>query len=102
MKIVIDVPDALVKRFSDELVENRISKDVNEAILDAFCNGIALPKGHGRLGDLDALEQELVNGIKAGNYEEGYEQYGNINDVDDCVDCVKYADTIIEGDTDND
>ena len=58
---------------------------------------LPLPKGHGRLGDLDALEKEIINGIKAGNYEEGYEKYQHINDIDDCVECVHYADTIIEG-----
>lgn len=63
--------------------------------------GVPLPKGHGRLGDLDALETEMVNGIKAGNYEEGYETFAHINDIDDCVECVKYADTIIEADKEN-
>ena len=60
--------------------------------------GTILPKGHGRIGDLDALEEEMVNGIKAGNYEDGYDNYPHINNVDDCVECVKYADTIIEAD----
>ena len=99
MKIVIDIPDAICERFGYEYSEqNLISKDINEAILDAFCSGIWLPKGHGRIGDLDALEQEMINGIKAGNYEEGYEDYFNINSVDDCVECVRYADAIIEAD----
>lgn len=51
---------------------------------------------HGRLIDADALEQEMINGIKAGNYEDGYDDYPNINNMDDCVECVRYADTIIE------
>jgi hypothetical protein len=62
------------------------------------CEIIELPKGHGRLGDLDALEVEMSNGIKAGLMIEGYENYSNINDVDDCLECVKYADAIIEAD----
>jgi hypothetical protein len=53
----------------------------------------------GRLGDLDALETEMVSGIRAGNYEEGYETFAHINNMDDCVDCVRYADTIINADT---
>lgn len=101
MKIVIDIPDEIYERFGYEYSEqNKISNEVNEVILDAFIDGTPLPKGHGRLGDLDALEKEMVNGIKAGNYEEGYEEYGNINNVDDCVDCVRYADTIIDADID--
>ena len=64
----------------------------------AMKNGTPLPKGHGRLGDLDALEKDMTNGIKAGNYEDGYDNYSHINNMDDCVECVKYADTIIEAD----
>lgn len=68
------------------------------AIAKSIRKGTPLPIGHGRLGDLDALEKEIVNGIKAGNYEEGYETFAHINDMDDCIECVKYADTIIEAD----
>lgn len=60
--------------------------------------GTVLPKGHGRLGDLDTLYEDVTNGIKAGNYEEGYERYENINDMDDIVDAIKYAPTVIEAD----
>lgn len=99
MKVVIDIPDEIYERFGYEYSEQHlVSKEVNEAILDAFINGIPLPKGHGRLGDLDALEKEMVGGIRAGNLEEGYEEYSNINNIDDCVECVKFADTIIEAD----
>ena len=44
------------------------------------------------------LLAEINNGIKAGNHEEGYEQYPNINSIDDVVDCVKYADATTEKD----
>ena len=69
-----------------------------DMIAQAIANGTPLPEGHGRIGDLDALEQEMVNGIKAGNHEDGYDDYSHINDIDDCVDCVRYADAIIEAD----
>lgn len=56
MKVVIDIPDAICEKFGYEYSEqNLISKDTNEAILNAFCNGTPLPKGHGRIGDLDRL-----------------------------------------------
>ena len=61
----------------------------------AIQNGITLPAHHGRLGDLDQLETEMYGGIKAGMCEEGYEEFGNINDMDDCLECVRFADTII-------
>jgi len=41
-----------------------------------------------------ALLEEIENGIKAGNYEEGYEKYSHINDMDDIIECIKYADSI--------
>lgn len=40
----------------------------------------------------DKLVRELDCGIRAGNYEDGYEKYMHINDMDDCVDTVKYFD----------
>ena len=97
MKVVVDIPNWLYNAIM-ECKEPQYSQSLGDAVRD----GTPLPKGHGRLGDLDALEQEMINGIKAGNYEEGYEEYGNINNVDDCVDCVRYADTIIEGDRGDD
>ena len=43
--------------------------------------------------DRDKVLRELECGIRAGNYEEGYEDYMHINDMDDCVDTIKYFDT---------
>ena len=42
--------------------------------------------------DRKKLIKELECGTRAGNYEDGYENYTHINDVDDCVDTVKYFD----------
>ena len=42
--------------------------------------------------DREKLIKELEYGIRAGNYKDGYENYTHINDVDDCVDTVKYFD----------
>ena len=63
-----------------------------------YLKAYPLPKGHGRLIDADKLKVELECGIRAENYEEGYEKYAHINDMDNCVDAVVYADTIIEAD----
>jgi hypothetical protein len=43
--------------------------------------------------DRDKLLKELECGIRAGNYEEGYDSYTHINSIDDCVDTVKNFDT---------
>jgi len=61
------------------------------------CPLVELPP-HGRLGDLDALYAEISNGNKAYNGIEGYDgEYPNIANVDDCLEAIKYADTVIEG-----
>ena len=92
IELVIKIPEEIRKSIFDGVYCGIADKRV----FDAIKNGTPLPKGHGRMGDLDALEKEIVNGIKAGNYEEGYETFAHINDMDDCVECIKYADTIIE------
>ena len=61
-----------------------------------WCPLIEIPP-HGRLGDLDALYKEISNGNKAYNGIEGYDgEYSNISNVDDCLDAIKYAETVIE------
>lgn len=96
MQIVIDVPE---ETYQDILKNGFIYDEDNEVVTHAIKNGTPLPKGHGRLVDADKLKMELERGIRAGNYEEGYEKYAHINDMDDCIDAVVYADTIIEADT---
>jgi len=93
MQMVIEISEGV---YQQVLSDNYSGNILN--FIKAVKNGTPLPKGHGRLGDLDALETEMVNGINAGNYEEGYETFAHINNMDDCVECVKYADTIIEAD----
>lgn len=99
MQIVIDIDENVFTRLFDNGTEDyEIVNDDLFKIAKSIRKGTPLPKGHGRLGDLDALEKEIVNGIKAGNYEEGYDTFAHINDMDDCIECVKFADTIIEAD----
>jgi hypothetical protein len=79
-------------------IDERVAPTVDEAVEQGkpeWCPLVDLGK-HGDLIDRDALEQEMMNGIKAGNLEEGYEMYANINTVDDCVECVRWADAVIE------
>lgn len=92
MKLVIDISEEDYERCKKKFLMRL------NIMGDAIANGTPLPKEHGRLGDLDALEKEMIGGIKKSNYEEGYEMFLPINNVDDCVLCVRYADTIIEAD----
>lgn len=55
MKIVIDIPKSLYANLP-KIVNGSIA---SKRILDCVKNGTPLPKGHGRLGDLDALEDYI-------------------------------------------
>ena len=90
MKLIIDIPEEIYIEKKEDYIGDTLDK--------AIANGIPLPRGHGDLIDRSKLLVELECGIRAGNYEEGYEKYPHINDMDDCFDTVKYADTIIEAD----
>jgi len=60
MQVVIDIPDRIYK-----ISQNRTLNITDNEILEkALRNGTPLPKGHGRLGDLDALEEEIENHSK--------------------------------------
>jgi hypothetical protein len=106
MQIVINVPEKefsaeiedrfqdFFKRFEAETKEHLITNtsllcgayelETIDMFLKAFKNATLLPKGHGRLGDLDKLEKDMKNYI--------------IFNVHDCVELVNCADTIIEAD----
>ena len=80
-----------------DLTEKRLDDKPWRSGRDSDCPLVEIPTPHGRLGDLDALYEEISNGNKAYNGIEGYDgKYPNIANVDDCLDAIKYADTVIE------
>lgn len=82
MKVIIDIDDKLYK-----IIKNpkQIPTMYHAGkIWNALKNGTPLPKGYGRLGDLDKLEKDMKNMI--------------IFNVNDCVELVNCADTIIKAD----
>ncbi len=95
-EVLIRLPDRVYYGIEKGITVN--GSAASQIVLEAVRNGILLPKGHGRLGDLDELEKEMDNDIKAGLFLDGYENYPHINNMDDCVDCVRYTDTIIQAD----
>lgn len=52
MKIVIDIPDRLIKKVKDHYVNPYELDEICDAILD----GTQLPKNHGRLVDISKIE----------------------------------------------
>ena len=77
MEIVIKIPEGLKDVFENR---NVTALDVEEMRM-AIKNGTPLPKGHGRLKDIDKIVSE---GISKG--------------FCDWYDEMKYADTVIEAD----
>ena len=76
-------------------IEENLKKLYEHRMSD--CPLVEVKEPHGRLGDLDALYEEISNGNKAYNGIEGYDgEYPNIANVDDCLDAIKYAETVIE------
>jgi len=80
MQIVIDIPEKVYN-----IIQGWDDKTLNwsEKLLKT---AVPLPKGHGRLGDLDALEEEISS--------------WGMNDYEplDFIDAIDDAPTIIEAD----
>lgn len=87
MKIVIDIPeDVYTRLFDSGIQDNEIAVDDVCEIARALRMGTPLSKGHGRIGDLDTLREE-VSSWGMNDYEPS-----------DFIDEIDRADTIIEAD----
>ena len=91
MKIVIDIPEYLYDHLHDIVYDDYALDDYELAIF----NGILLPKGHGRLGDLDALIKDLA--VYRGGHNEGYGFDGGMYEAyNNSIELVEDAPTVIE------
>ena len=87
MKLVIEIPEEDYNNIEPFLNGETIKGGFNLfKALEIIKNGKPLPKGHGRLGDLDALQKE-VSSLGMNDYEPS-----------DFIDEINNADTIIEAD----
>ena len=92
MKIVIDIPEEIYKD-----IQSRDWKNGELVFSDewkAIHNGTPLPKGHGRLIDADELTKQLETVAS----DEWNKQVGASKGLEDAVDIVDDAQTIIEAD----
>lgn len=86
MELVIKIPEEMYKWVNDI---NKFFDDYGTSdFIDLVKNGMPLPKGHGRIGDLDALRDE-VSSWGMNDYEPS-----------DFIDVIDQADTIIGADED--
>lgn len=95
VELVIKIPEEVYERFGYEYRdEAAISKYTNDIILDAFCNGTPLHKGHGRIGDLDELKKDMQNYLDDCEKTSVYTRLG----FETAIAVVEDAKTLIEAD----
>lgn len=86
IELVIKIPEETVNGIKDNAmfakdIADRIKWDITSAVV----KGVPLPKGHGRIGDLDALRCENTD-------------FDTYNDYCIMFDEIEAAETIIEAD----
>ena len=82
VKLIVNIPRKVYKAICDK---NALGCGIGD-IKNIIRNSTLLPKGYGRLGDLDALREE-VSSWGMNDYEPS-----------DFIDAIDQADTIIEAD----
>lgn len=99
MQIVIDIDDDMYKSVVNN--DAYVLGDVDWILLEnAIANSTPLPEHHGRLGDLDALEEYFRNvrkELKASDYKNGIEFFVRDEMLLNFQQFVHLCDAIIEG-----
>ena len=98
MQIVIDIDEDVYKR----TVFYREFKDLNDCVttIKSLENGTPIPEHHGRLGDLDALEEYFRNvrkELKASDYKNAIEFFVRDDMLLNVQQFIHLCDAIIEG-----
>ena len=99
MKIVIKIDDDAYKDLI-QTGENTINLGVLLALREAVKNGTPIPEHHGRLGDLDALEENFRNirkELKASDYKNAIEFFVRDEMLLNIQQFIHLCDAIIEG-----
>ena len=97
MQIVIKIPEDTYK---DIIKNGFIYDEDNEVVTHAIQNGTPLPEHHGRLGDLDALEEYFGNvrkELKASDYKTGIEFFVRDEMLLNFQQFIHLCDAVIEG-----
>lgn len=84
VELVIKIPERIHYGIKKGITVN--GSKASQILIDAVKNGTPLPKGHGRLGDLDALREEVSSW--------GISDYEPLDFTDE----IDRTDTIIEAD----
>jgi hypothetical protein len=101
MEIVIKIDENVFTRLFDNGTEDyAIANDDLFAIAKSIRKGTPLPEHHGRLGDLDALEEYFRNvrkELKASDYKNGVEFFVRDEMLLNVQQFIHLCDAIIEG-----
>ncbi len=102
VELVIKIPEEVKQTFDNAKNEDLYGNyyDYNSLIGKAIQNGIQLPKGHGRIGDLDKIADRLEILRDGWNYYGNEFESGMYKGYDYALDEVMDAPTIIEKDDD--
>lgn len=77
IELVIKIPEEKAKRFLAQMWSDRNFRE---------CKIVSLPKGHGRIGDLDALREEVsswgMNDYEPSDFIDEIDRAGTIIDAD--------------------
>ena len=99
MKIVIKIDDDTYKDIKEGKIYSSMRDVPQEAVL-AIANSTPLPEHHGRLGDLDALEEYFRNvrkELKASDYKNGIGFFVRDEMLLNVQQFIHLCDAIIEG-----
>ena len=95
IELVVKVLEEIYK--ASQIIDVKY-EDVIQIPLEVIANGTPLPKGHGRIGDLDELEQRISNFVEhdakiTDEYTVARQRF--------IVDGIRETPTIIEADTES-
>jgi hypothetical protein len=99
MQIVIDIPEIMYGAIKEYGI-TFLSRDDKKTLRKSIANGTPLPEKHGRLGDLDALEEYFRNvrkELKASDYKNGVEFFVRDEMLLNVQQFIHLCDAIIEG-----
>lgn len=100
MQIVIDIDDELYKEYVSVQLARGNGKTIVYNLLKAIKKGTPLPEHHGRLGDLDALEEYFRNvrkELKASDYKNDIEFFVRDEMLLNVQQFIHLCDAIIKG-----
>jgi hypothetical protein len=96
VELVIKIPEEVYKRIQSLSTVDYFEHDICGNSMRRIANGIPLPKGHGRLGDLDAMMSNISTSINEmtniGIALDGDYLWAKLNDA------IYNAPTVIEAD----